>query len=393
MHVASKHMDLKEWFARSRSVEMKNRRFRHTVEKLLAEADVQVNGSRPWDIQVHEEKFYTRVLAEGSLGLGESYMDGWWDCERLDEFFCKILRAGLDQKVKPLKMIFDSLVARIYNFQTPARSFKVGETHYDIGNDLYSRMLDRLMIYSCAYWKDATALDEAQEAKLNLIARKLNLKPEMKVLDIGCGWGGTAKFLAENYGVRVVGVTVSKNQASFAREFCRSLPVEVRLEDYRELNEKFDRVISVGMFEHVGYKNYRTFMKVVRRCLKDDGLFLLHTIGSNISVVRTDPWIEKYIFPNSMLPSAKQICEASEGVFVMEDWHNFSVHYDKTLMAWYRNFENAWDDLKERYGERFYRMWKYYLLSCAGAFRARVNQLWQIVFSPRGVVGGYESIR
>ncbi len=393
MHVASKHMDLKEWFARSRSVEMKNRRFRHTVEKLLAEADVQVNGSRPWDIQVHEEKFYTRVLAEGSLGLGESYMDGWWDCERLDEFFCKILRAGLDQKVKPLKMIFDSLVARIYNFQTPARSFKVGETHYDIGNDLYSRMLDRLMIYSCAYWKDATALDEAQEAKLNLIARKLNLKPEMKVLDIGCGWGGTAKFLAENYGVRVVGVTVSKNQASFAREFCRSLPVEVRLEDYRELNEKFDRVISVGMFEHVGYKNYRTFMKVVRRCLKDDGLFLLHTIGSNISVVKTDPWIEKYIFPNSMLPSAKQICEASEGVFVMEDWHNFSVHYDKTLMAWYRNFENAWDDLKERYGERFYRMWKYYLLSCAGAFRARVNQLWQIVFSPRGVVGGYESIR
>ncbi len=393
MHVASKHMDLKEWFARSRSVEMKNRRFRHTVEKLLAEADVQVNGSRPWDIQVHEEKFYTRVLAEGSLGLGESYMDGWWDCERLDEFFCKILRAGLDQKVKPLKMIFDSLVARIYNFQTPARSFKVGETHYDIGNDLYSRMLDRLMIYSCAYWKDATALDEAQEAKLNLIARKLNLKPEMKVLDIGCGWGGTAKFLAENYGVRVVGVTVSKNQASFAREFCRSLPVEVRLEDYRKLNEKFDRVISVGMFEHVGYKNYRTFMKVVRRCLKDDGLFLLHTIGSNISVVRTDPWIEKYIFPNSMLPSAKQICEASEGVFVMEDWHNFSVHYDKTLMAWYRNFENAWDDLKERYGERFYRMWKYYLLSCAGAFRARVNQLWQIVFSPRGVVGGYESIR
>ncbi len=393
MHVASKHMDLKEWFARSRSVEMKNRRFRHTVEKLLAEADVQVNGSRPWDIQVHEEKFYTRVLAEGSLGLGESYMDGWWDCERLDEFFCKILRAGLDQKVKPLKMIFDSLVARIYNFQTPARSFKVGETHYDIGNDLYSRMLDRLMIYSCAYWKDATALDEAQEAKLNLIARKLNLKPEMKVLDIGCGWGGTAKFLAENYGVRVVGVTVSKNQASFAREFCRSLPVEVRLEDYRKLNEKFDRIISVGMFEHVGYKNYRTFMKVVRRCLKDDGLFLLHTIGSNISVVRTDPWIEKYIFPNSMLPSAKQICEASEGVFVMEDWHNFSVHYDKTLMAWYRNFENAWDDLKERYGERFYRMWKYYLLSCAGAFRARVNQLWQIVFSPRGVVGGYESIR
>ena len=393
MQVASKYMDIRERFLKSRPAERRVERFRQTVEKLLAEADIRINGSRPWDIQVYNNDFFPRVLAEGSLGLGESYMDGWWDSEQLDEFFYRILRAGLDQKVKPLKMIFSSLVARIYNFQTPSRSFRVGEVHYDIGNDLYSRMLDKLMIYSCAYWKDAATLDEAQEAKLDLIARKLDLKPGMKVVDIGCGWGGTAKFLAENYGVRVVGITVSKEQAAYANELCKGLPVEIRLEDYRKLDEKFDRVISVGMFEHVGYKNYRTFMKVVRRCLKEDGLFLLHTIGSNISMVRTDPWIEKYIFPNSMLPSAKQICEASEGIFVMEDWHNFSTHYDKTLMAWYKNFENAWDELKEKYGDRFYRMWRYYLLSCAGAFRARVNQLWQIVFSPEGVPGGYDSIR
>ena len=393
MQVASKYMDLRERFLKSRPAERRIERFRQTVEKLLAEADIRINGSRPWDIQVYNNDFFPRVLAEGSLGLGESYMDGWWESEQLDEFFCRILRAGLDQKVKPLKMIFSSLVARIYNFQTPSRSFRVGEVHYDIGNDLYSRMLDKLMIYSCAYWKDAATLDEAQEAKLGLIAQKLDLRPGMKVVDVGCGWGGTAKFLAENYGVKVVGITVSKEQAAYAKELCKGLPVEIRLEDYRKLNEKFDRVISVGMFEHVGYKNYRTFMKVVRRCLKKDGLFLLHTIGSNISMVRTDPWIEKYIFPNSMLPSAKQICEASEGIFVMEDWHNFSTHYDKTLMAWYKNFENAWDELKEKYGDRFYRMWRYYLLSCAGAFRARVNQLWQIVFSPEGVPGGYDSIR
>ncbi len=393
MQVASKHLD--SWGKLFKHVSESGRaeRFRRTVEALLAEADVTLNGNRPWDIHVYNDRFYSRVLAEGSMGLGESYMDGWWDCEKLDEFFCRILRAHLDEKVKPLKMVFSSLFARVYNFQTPSRSFKVGETHYDIGNDLYARMLDKLMIYSCAYWKGAATLDEAQEKKLDLIARKLELKPGMKVVDIGCGWGGTAKFLAGKYGVQVLGITVSKEQAAFAREFCKGLPVEIRLEDYRKLNGKFDRVVSVGMFEHVGYKNYRTFMKVVRRCLKNNGLFLLHTIGCNVSQVTTDPWIEKYIFPNSMLPSAKQICEAAEGIFVMEDWHNFSAHYDRTLLAWFENFDNAWNDLKSKYGERFYRMWKYYLLSCAGAFRARSNQLWQIVFSPEGKMGGYESVR
>ncbi len=393
MQVASKYLGIKDKIRKPRQRSAKIERFRRCVEGLLEEADVRVNGNRPWDIHIHNVNFYPRVLAEGSLGLGESYMDGWWDCEQLDEFFCRILRAGLDQKVRPFKMAFDSLVARLYNLQNPSRAFEVGKVHYDIGNDLYSRMLDKLLIYSCAYWKNATTLDEAQEAKLDLIARKLGLKPGMKVVDIGCGWGGLAKYLAENYGVVVLGITVSRKQASFAKELCRGLPVQIRLEDYRKLSGKFDRVISVGMFEHVGYKNYKKFMQVVRRCLKDDGLFLLHTIGSNVSVVRTDPWIEKYIFPNSMLPSARQICEASEGIFVMEDWHNFSVHYDRTLLAWYENFNNAWDEIKEKYGERFYRMWKYYLLACAGAFRARVNQLWQIVFSPRGIPGGYESAR
>ena len=147
------------------------------------------------------------------------------------------------------------------------------------------------------------------------------------------------------------------------------------------------------MFEHVGYKNYTTFMRIVRNCLKDRGLFLLQTIGGIESVTSNDPWIERYIFPNSMLPSAKQICSAIEGVFVLEDWHRFGPDYDKTIMEWFQNFHDSWDILKQYYDERFYRMWKYYLLSCAGSFRARKNELWQLVLSANGVPGGYRSMR
>ena len=212
-------------------------------------------------------------------------------------------------------------------------------------------------------------------------------------LDIGCGWGGAARFIAERYGCEVVGVTVSREQVAYAQEHHGHLPVDIRLQDYRDVKDTFDRIISIGMFEHVGAKNYHTFMNTVRGLLKEDGLFLLHTIGGNRSVHQGDPWMSRYIFPNSMLPSAKQITTAAEELFVMEDWHNFGAHYDTTLLHWVENFDAAWPELKDKYGERFYRMWKYYLLSSAAGFRARKNQLWQIVFSPRGVKGGYESIR
>jgi cyclopropane-fatty-acyl-phospholipid synthase len=354
---------------------------------------VSIDGARPWDIHIHNERLYARVLAEGALGLGESYMDGWWDCEQLDEFFHRILAARLDSAVRSTGDLLSVLRARLFNLQKVSRAFQIGERHYDIGNELYRRMLDRRMIYSCGYWKDVTTLDEAQEAKLDLVCRKLGLQPGMRVLDIGCGWGGTAIFAAERYGVEVVGITVSAEQAKLARELCRGLPIEIRLQDYRAIKEPFDRVVSIGMFEHVGYKNYRTYMKIVRDCLPEDGLFLIHTIGGNRSVARANAWTERYIFPNSVLPSAKQITQAVEGVFVIEDWHNFGPDYDKTLMSWYRNFEESWPDLKARYGERFYRMWRYFLLSSAGSFRSRTSQLWQIVLAPGGVPGGYELIR
>jgi cyclopropane-fatty-acyl-phospholipid synthase len=368
-------------------------RFRRQLEKLITPADIRINGERPWDIQVHDDRFFRWVLAEGSMGLGESYMDGLWDCERLDELIRRLLTAGLDQKVIPLSVAVSSLYAKLINAQTPARSFKVGKVHYDLGNELYRHMLDKRMIYSCGYWKEAENLDKAQEHKLDLICRKLELGPGMKVLDIGCGWGGTARFIAERYGCSVVGITISEEQASLARQACTGLPVDIRLEDYRSIGGQFDRVLSVGMFEHVGARNHRTFMKTVSRNLKAEGLFLLHSIGSLRSISRGDPWMERYIFPNSMLPSAQQIAKAAEGLFVMEDWHNFGAYYDTTLMHWYRNFTRHWNGLSSNYDRRFFRMWTFFLLASARGFRARRHQVWQIVFSPRGVRGIYPSIR
>ncbi|PIR94302.1 cyclopropane-fatty-acyl-phospholipid synthase [Candidatus Falkowbacteria bacterium CG10_big_fil_rev_8_21_14_0_10_39_11] len=363
------------------------------IQELLNQADVKINGDRPSDIQIKDERIYQRVLSQGSLGFGESYMDGWWTAEKPDELITRLLAADLDKKIEPWKFIFPVMKSFVMNLQTQARSFKVGEQHYDVGNDLYERMLDKRMVYTCGYWKTAENLDQAEEAKLDLVCRKIGLKEGQRVLDIGCGWGSFAQFAAEKYGANVVGVTISKEQKKLADEKCAKLPVEIRLQDYRDVNEKFDHIVSLGMIEHVGYKNYQKYMEVARRCLKDSGLFLLHTIGGNKSVTGTNAWIEKYIFPNSMLPSVKQLSKAFEGLFVMEDWQNFGIDYDKTLMAWYNNFKNNWDEIKDQYPSKFFKMWEFYLLSCAASFRCRKNQLWQVVFSPNGVKGGYRSMR
>jgi cyclopropane-fatty-acyl-phospholipid synthase len=279
------------------------------------------------------------------------------------------------------------------NLQSRSRAFIVGEQHYDLGNLLYQCMLDPRMTYTCGYWAKAGDLEQAQTDKLDLSCRKLGLQPGQRVLDIGCGWGSFAEFAARQYGVRVVGITISREQAELARQRCRGLPVDIRLQDYRELDEPFERIVSLGMFEHVGWRNYVTYMGVVQRCLADGGLFLLHSIGSNRSLAHADPWIDRYIFPNGGLPSIAQIGRAIEKDFVMEDWHNFGADYDRTLMAWHANFERHWPQLAGHYDQRFRRMWRYYLLSCAGAFRARDIQLWQIVLSKGGVPGGYFSVR
>jgi cyclopropane-fatty-acyl-phospholipid synthase len=365
----------------------------HKTEALLQRAGVNIGGDAPTDIRVHDKRLYARVIAHGSLGLGEAYMDGWWDSDDLDGFLFRILSAQVDQQVGGFDDAWLWLKAKLVNLQRGRRAFVIGERHYDLGNDLFQAMLGKRLVYSCGYWDNAANLDDAQEAKLDLVCRKLELKSGMRVLDIGCGWGEALKFAAERYGVSGVGITVSHEQAEFARDLCRGLPVEIRVQDYREINERFDRSWSIGMFEHVGVKNYRTYFEVKRRCLADDGLALLHCIGSNVSTNHTDPWIAKYIFPNSMLPSAEQIAAAREDLFVIEDWHNFGSDYDRTLMAWRANFDAAWPRLREKYGERFRRMWRFYLSASAAVFRARRDQLWQIVLSPHGAPGGYRAPR
>lgn len=365
--------------------------FKQTVQDLFAAADVQINGTRPWDVQVHNENFYSRILSNGSLAFGESYMDGWWDCEALDQLFERLLSSRVDKRVTARDPSFLLVLLRAYilNPQSIKRAFIVGKEHYDMSNELFSLMLDEGMNYSCGYWKNAQDLNQAQINKLDLICQKMHLEPGMSVLEIGCGWGGFAKYAAQNYGVSVHGVTISKEQMQYAEDVCQGLDVTFELKDYRKLNTEYDRIVSIGMFEHVGYKNYRRYMQVARRCLKDDGLFLLHTIGRNNSNRTAEAWINKYIFPNGMTPSVQQIGKAVENLFIIEDWHNFGQDYDTTLMAWHENFQNNWHRLEQTYDERFQRMWQYYLLMCAGSFRARRNQLWQLVLSKKGLKGGY----
>jgi len=363
-----------------------------TVTRLLAKADVRINGDRPWDLRFHHPDTASRILARGSLGLGESYMDGWWDCSQLDEFICRVLKARLDHEVNG-GLAIAALRAKLFNLQSMRRAWQVGQQHYDLGNDFFESMLDPHMAYTCGYWAEADTLAEAQTAKLDLICRKLGLEPGMRLLDIGCGWGSLMLHAAKEYGVECVGVTISKEQAEFGAERSKGLPVEFKLTDYRKIDGTFDRIASVGMFEHVGGKNYETYFDVARRVLADDGLFLLHTIGKNQRGTPTDPWIERYIFPNGALPSLGEIADTVEPYFITEDVHNFGADYDRTLMAWHANFEAAWPRFSERYGKRFYRMWRYYLLACAGTFRARTTQLWQLVLSPTGTPGGYRCPR
>ena len=359
------------------------------IAELLAPADIQINGNRPWDMQVRETDFLNDVLARGNLALGEAYMAGDWDCNQLDVFFCRLLAHKVHEHIKPSRLLWHHLKGRLFNLQSKKRAWQVGEHHYDLGNRLYRAMLDERMVYTCGYWEHAQDLNRAQQDKLELVCKKLQLKPGMKVLDIGCGWGSFMKYAAENYGVECVGVTVSKAQVELGEQLCQGLPIEFRLHDYRQLNESFDAVVSIGMFEHVGQRNYREYMNVAANCLNPDGLFLLHTIGRNRDVRGTDPWISKYIFPNGDLPNLAHIDTASRDLMCAEDVHNFGADYDPTLMAWYQNFERAWPELQQHYDERFFRMWRYYLMSCAGAFRARDLQVWQWVFSKNAYIGGY----
>ncbi len=361
---------------------------------LLKLAGIEINGPRDFDVQVHDERFYTRAVRHQGLGIGESYMDGWWDCKALDKLMTKVINAKIEEQVRPSReIVLLSVVTLITNRQTHKRAKKNASHHYNIGNDLYERMLDKRMIYSCGYWKNAKTLDEAQEAKLKLICDKLELKKGMTVLDIGCGWGGFSEYAARNYGVKVTGISPAAEQVKLARKRTKGLSVKIMQKDYRDMTGKFDRIVSIGMLEHVGYKNYKKFFGICQKLLNDDGLMLHHTIGSNSSVRSGDPWMDRYIFPGGNLPSITQVSKAIEGKLVIEDIHNFGPDYDKTLIAWHKNFIKHWKELGNFYDERFKRMWEYYLLSCAAGFRSRNLQLWQIVMRHQKESPTYKSIR
>ena len=355
-----------------------------SAQKLFDHAGVKFNGDNPWDIQVHNSNLYARILKGGSLGLGESYIDGWWDCEQMDVLFNKVIGADLSQRMGwqvKLQIAGRLLVDMLTNPQTVARAHQVADAHYNLGNDLFEDMLDPTMNYSCGYWKTASNLEQAQIDKMDLICRKLKLSAGMKVLDIGCGWGGLAEYMAREYGVEVDGLTISNEQQALAQKRVKGLPIDIRLQDYRHLTGRYDRIVSVGMFEHVGRKNYRQYFEKATELLDPQGYFLLHTIGTELTGKPTDAFIQKYIFPNGKIPDRFEINDASMDLLRLEDWHNFGPDYDKTLMVWLERFEAAWPELKSNYDERFYRMWRYYLTCCAGYFRCRRGQLWQLVYA------------
>jgi cyclopropane-fatty-acyl-phospholipid synthase len=363
--------------------------------KLLDRAGIEPNGSEPWDIQVHDDRLWERVIKSGGgMGLGESYQDGWWDAARVDEFLARVLEADVGSAIRPTpKLTAVTAWAAFVNHQTVRRARSNASSHYNIGNDLYEKMLDKRMIYSCGYWRDAADLDSAQEAKLELICRKLQLEPGMTLLDVGCGWGGFSQYAAERYSVEVTGISPAIEQVRLARARCSGLSVDIQQVDYRELSGSYDRIVSIGMMEHVGPKNLRTFFDMCADRLAPDGIMLHHTIGSLQSTAGVDHWFDKYIFPGGSIPSLTQIADASESKWVIEDVHSFGPDYDRTLLAWYGNIEASWSDLPG-YDERFRRTWRYYLLASAAGFRARNNQLWQIVFRRGGRRAEvYESVR
>ena len=365
------------------------------VPEIFASADVAVNGSRPWDIQVHHHLFYKRLAAGGSMALGESYMDGWWDCEALDQFFARILRLRLDhQAKKSLKILWCAVKAACTSSPGRFRAFAIGRRHYDIGNDLFSLMLDKWMNYSCAYWKDAGDLDEAQESKMDLICRKLQLQPGMRILDVGCGWGGLAAYAAKHYDVEVLGITVSREQIKLARQRCEGLPVTIKLEDFRRMKGTFDRIVSVGMFEHVGGRSLSHLHAHDPPLPKTRGAF-------SAAHHRWQP-ISAFLRPLDFQIHLPKLHAAIQPTDFIGSRKNF--WYWKTGTASVlTTIPRCWLGTKilRRTGTTSRMLMTDVFSACGhttcwpapGPSAPARNQVWQIVFSNNGVRSGYEGVR
>ena len=366
---------------------------REVAARILEAAGIPLNSSEPWSIQVHNEKMWDRVISQQQLGFAESYMDGWWDCQALDVMITKLLSINVLKLLRPSPALALH-VARSYllNNQTKQKAAQNAKHHYNIGNDLYSRMLDEEMAYSCAYWSKAETLNQAQIDKFDLICRKLELQPGMRLLDIGSGWGGFLRHAVKNYGVQATGISPADNQINLAIEKSAGLGITFIQQDYRDLKGQFDRIVSIGMMEHVGPKNYMTFFQKCDELLAPGGRMLHHTIVSNITKQVTDPFFDRYIFPGGVLPSLAQISSATENGFVIEDVQNLGPDYDRTLLEWHKNISAKWQEIPQ-YDPHFQRMWNYYLLASAAGFRAGDLQLMQCVFHRVGPRATYIAAR
>ncbi len=361
-------------------------RYERRAQELFALAGIKINGDQPCDIQVRNNAAFVRLFGYGSLGWGEAYVDGYWDCEQLDDFVCRCLIANLTGHFRPSDFLL-FLRARLLNRSFPTLAVP---KHYESGIELFEKMLDQRLIYSSGYWKNATTLNEAQEHKLDLVAEKLGLKAGMKVLDIGCGWGGAIRYFAERYKVSGLAVTTSKNQYDVACQTCKDLPIEIRLHDYREVSEQFDCSYSIEMLGHLKPKHYKHYFQFVNRTLREGGSHLVQVAGSSMRAVRSDPWVQRYIFPGGYVPAPSQLIAAAQASLNLEDWQILTKDHDQTFMAWHENLSAAWKDFEEEVDERTVRMWRYYLLSFAGVFRSNASQLWQIVFSKSAVNPTYK---
>jgi cyclopropane-fatty-acyl-phospholipid synthase len=354
------------------------------VRRALAAADIEIDGHRPWDIRVNDPAFYLRMMPNPAFQIGQTYMDGMWDCDAIDEMVFKLIASRVyAQHEKGGVFHLRNALARVRNMQSRARAGEVALAHYDLDLDLYRGMLDETLTYTCAYWDAPGAtLADAQRAKLRLICDKLELKPGQTLLDIGCGFGGLAAFAAEHYGVKTLGVTNSQQHCTVARTLYPHL--ELALMDYRELpalGRRFDAVASVEMIEAVGPKNFTTYFDVVSQCLAPRGAFLLQSFISPASRFVCNEWFDRYIFPNGVVPSFPQLHAASAMTFgAPTDVHELGLHYPSTLLAWDRNLRATWPRLRSRNDERFRRMWHFYLTSLAGVFRAEDLRLCQVLY-------------
>lgn len=323
----------------------------------------------------HQSATPGRIVRNPAFALGETYMDGEWSAGPGElPTLLKILMRNFSAYAQPLRGA-RALVGRLLNqWNHVRRSYRNVAHHYDLDEWLFRRFLDRDLHYSCAYFRTPdTDLDAAQQAKCEHLMHKLALKPNQHVLDIGSGWGSLALYLAEHAGVRVTGITLSAEQLRVAQARARERGLSERVqflrEDYREHRGLYDRIVSVGMFEHVGVPQYRTFFARLTRLLKDDGVAVLHTIGRLSPPSHTNPWIRRYIFPGGYIPALSEVARHIERArLVLGDLEILRLHYGYTLAAWQRRFQQHRAEVVARLGERFARMWEFYLAACEAAF-------------------------